>query len=237
MSQLPQTTGQMSAPAPHLMSAHSPSPISSPPEEPKPMSATHPTDSQSVPLMMEPMGELDGAINSLAMSAKYNLTQMSPKQLVLSRWKLMRSWGMFIDTNKMLFPTAINQWSRRLVRNLQFFQSNYLCVFLILMVYCILSSPLLLLALSASIGAGYIITLKNAERPIKILGRRLTLGQQYLGIAICSLPLFYLVGAGAAVFWVMGASLFVIGLHGSIYAIETIQEPIDEPFNFTVQSV
>ena len=192
----------------------------------------------SVPLMMEPMGELDGAINSLAVSAKYNLTQLSPKQLLLSRWKLMKSWGMFIDTNKMLFPTAINQWSRRLIKNLQFFQSNYLCVLIILLIYCILSSPLLLLALSASFGAGYILTLKNAERPIKFFGRRLTLGQQYLAVAVCSLPLFYLVGAGAAVFWVIGASLFVVGLHASIYAIETIDDTIDDQtFNFVVQSV
>lgn len=29
----------------------------------------------------EPMGELDGTLNSLAMSAKYNLTQMTPKQV------------------------------------------------------------------------------------------------------------------------------------------------------------
>ena len=195
-------------------------------------------DTDSVPLMMEPMGELDGAINSLAVSAKYNLTQLSPKQLLLSRWRVMKSWGMFIDTNKMLFPTAINQWSRRLVKNLQFFQSNYLCVLIILLIYCILSSPLLLLALSASFGAGYILTLKNAERPIKFFGRRLTLGQQYLGVAICSLPLFYLVGAGAAVFWVIGASLFVVGLHASIYAIETIEDSIEEqPFTFNVQSL
>ena len=195
----------------------------------------------SVPLMMEPMepmGELDGAINSLAVSAKYNLTQLSPKQLLLSRWKVMKSWGMFIDTNKMLFPTAINQWSRRLVKNLQFFQSNYLCVLIILLIYCILSSPLLLLALSASFGAGYILTLKNAEKPMKFFGRRLTLGQQYLGLAICSLPLFYLVGAGAAVFWVIGASLFVVGLHASIYAIETIDDPIEEQtFAFNVQNL
>jgi hypothetical protein len=105
---------------------------------------------------MEPMGELDGAINNLAVSAKYNLTQLSPKQLILSRWRLMKSWGAFIDTNKMVFPIAINQWSRRLIKNLQYFQSNYLCVFIILFIYCILTSPLLLLALSASLGAGYI---------------------------------------------------------------------------------
>ncbi|CAG2105432.1 unnamed protein product [Medioppia subpectinata] len=198
-------------------------------------------DKQSVPLMMEamePMGELDGAINSLAVSAKYNLTQLSPKQLLLSRWQVMKSWGMFADTNRMLFPTAINQWSRRLVKNLQYFQSNYMCLFIILFIYCVLTSPLLLLALSASVGGAYILTLKNAERPLKFFGRRLTLGQQYLCLAVASLPLFYVVGAGAAVFWVMGASLFVVGLHASIYAIEAVDDSIDgQPFAFNVQSV
>ncbi|XP_054160507.1 prenylated Rab acceptor protein 1-like [Oppia nitens] len=196
-------------------------------------------DKQSVPLMMEPMGELDGAINSLAVSAKYNLTQMSPKQLLFSRWAVMKSWGSFVDTNRMQFPTAISQWSRRLVRNLQHFQSNYMCVFIILFIYCILTSPLLLLALSASFGAAYILTLKNAERPLKFFGRRLTLGQQYLCVAVVSLPLFYIVGAGSAVFWVIGASLFVIGLHASIYAIESVDtDSLDgQPFNYGIQSV
>ncbi|CAG2168314.1 unnamed protein product, partial [Oppiella nova] len=144
------------------------------------------------------------------------------------------------DTNKMVFPMAISQWSRRLLKNLQYFQSNYLCVFVILIIYCILTSPLLLLALSASIGAAYILTLKNAERPLKFFGKRLTLGQQYLCVGVVSLPLFYIVGAGSAVFWVLGASLFVVGLHASLYAIESV--PIDDsidgqPFAFSVQSV
>ncbi len=38
-------------------------------------------DNSSTSLGMgEPMGELDGTISNLAMSAKYNLTQMTPKQ-------------------------------------------------------------------------------------------------------------------------------------------------------------
>ncbi len=82
----------------------------------------------------------------------------------------------------------------------------------------------------------YLVTLKNAEKPIKFFGRRLTLGQQYLAIAIGSLPLFYLVGAGSAVFWVIGASLFVVGFHASIYAIETIQESLED-IPFGVQSI
>ena len=188
---------------------------------------------------IEPMGELDGTINNLAMSAKYNLTQMTPRQFLMARWASMQSWGSFIDTSKMILPVSIQQWSKRLVANIKHFQSNYFCVFFILFTYCILTSPLLLLVLAAVFAAGYIVTLKNAERPLKIFGRKLNLGQQYLALSICSLPLLYIVGAGAAFFWVIGASLFVITLHASVYAIESASTAttLAEPFSFDVESV
>lgn len=37
-----------------------------------------------------------------------------------------------------------------------------------------------------------------------MFGKQLTLAQVYSAIAVASLPLFYLVGAGAALFWVLG---------------------------------
>ncbi|KAH7641952.1 prenylated Rab acceptor protein 1 [Dermatophagoides farinae] len=195
-------------------------------------------------LGMEPLGELDGAINNLAMSAKYNLTQMSFKQLLSDRWSKLQSWGSFIDTSRMILPISIQQWSKRLVTNFKHFQSNYLFVFIILCIYCILTSPLLLLVLAAITAAGYILTLKNAERPLKIFGKKLNIGQQYLALGICSLPLLYLVGAGSVVFWVIGASLFVITLHASVYAIENGAQhsqqstsSLVEPFAFEIQSV
>lgn len=195
-------------------------------------------------LGMEPLGELDGAINNLAMSAKYNLTQMSFKQLLSDRWSKLQSWGSFIDTSRMMLPISIQQWSKRLVSNFKHFQSNYLFVFIILCIYCILTSPLLLLVISAIAAAGYILTLKNAERPLKLFGKKLNLGQQYLALCICSLPLLYLVGAGAVVFWVIGASLFVITLHASVYSIENglqnsqqSSSSLVEPFAFEIQSV
>ncbi|KAH9405127.1 Prenylated Rab acceptor protein 1 [Tyrophagus putrescentiae] len=179
-------------------------------------------DNSSTSLGMgEPMGELDGTISNLAMSAN-----------------TMQSWGSFIDTSKMQLPVSIQQWSKRIVTNLKNFQSNYFCVFIILFIYCILTSPLLLLVLSAVLAAGYIITLKNAERPVKILGRKLNLGQQYLGLSILSLPVLYIVGAGGALFWIVGATLFFITLHASVYSIEGSAPPtLAEPFAFDVESV
>lgn len=122
----------------------------------------------------------------------------------------------------MKLPSATVQWSKRFIRNIDYFRSNYIMVFIILVIYCILTSPFLLLLLGASIGACYLVTLKNKEKPIKIFNYQLSLMQQYIGVAICSFPFFWIVGAGSAVFWVLGASLFVIGLHASIYAIETL---------------
>lgn len=100
------------------------------------------------------------------------------------------------------------------------------------MIYCVLTSPFLLLAIAASAGATYLVTLKHQESPIKLFNYTLSSRQLYGAVAIGSFPLFYLAGAGSAVFWVLGASLFVIGLHATLYAIETID--IESPANENV---
>jgi anoctamin-1 len=52
--------------------------------------------------------------------------------------------------------------------------------------------------------------LKNAESKIRIFAHELTLAQQYGLVAVCSLPVFYLAGAGAVIFWVIGKIVFYI---------------------------
>lgn len=161
------------------------------------------SESSQSSIMMEPLGELDGEILArIATNTKLSLKNLSLKQLYHNQWERMKSWGSFIDTNRMKTPSSTVLWSRRLIRNVEHFQSNYLCVFLILVIYCILTSPLLLLAMAASLGACYIITLKHTESPLKIFGYEMSLAQQYLVVATASFPLFYMAGAGSAVFWV-----------------------------------
>lgn len=187
-------------------------------QEPAVMSVS---SSTTVNMPSDPVfGELDGELTRIG--GRIDLKNLSIKQLYTDRWSKMKSWTSFIDTNRMRVPTTTIQWTRRLVKNVDFFASNYMCVFLILVIYCVLTSPLLLLAIAASLGACYIVTLKNAESPFKLLGRELTLSQQYIMVSLISFPLFYLAGAGSAVFWVIGASFFVIGLHATLFAIESI---------------
>ena len=48
---------------------------------------------------------------------------------------------------------------------------------------------------------------RNAEKKLVVAGHELSLAQQYGLVSIFSFPIFYLAGAGAAVFWVIGKKI------------------------------
>lgn len=151
-------------------------------------------------------------------------TPAAAKEWLGKRKQSIRPWRKFVDVNKFQVPKSLAHASSRVVTNVEHFQSNYLFVFIGLIVYCILTSPLLLIAIVVGLGAGYIIRLKSAEGKLKLFNRELTAVQQYCLVGMMCFPLFYLTGAGSAVFWVLGASFFIIMLHATTYAIETLPE-------------
>merc|ERR1712032_1020474 len=108
------------------------------------------------------------------------------------------------------------------------FQSNYVLVFLILVLYCLISSPLLLIVIAGAGGAAYFASIKNETRKIAIAGHEVTLAQQYAAIATASIPFFLLAGAGGIVFWVLGASLFFITAHAAFYNYDALEVPEDQ---------
>lgn len=63
---------------------------------------------------------------------------------------------------------------------------------------------------------------RNTEKKLVLFGKELTLAQQYGLVAVCSLPIFYMVGAHGAMFWVIGASMVIITLHAAFYNIEAL---------------
>ena len=65
-----------------------------------------------------------------------------------------------------------------------------------------MTSPLLLIAVAASLGACFILSLKNEKR--MIAGREVQLAHQYAVVAVFTIPLLYIAGAGSAMFWVLG---------------------------------
>jgi anoctamin-1 len=69
-------------------------------------------------------------------------------------------------------PPSAGRLSKRLVKNLEYFQSNYVCVFLVLFIYCLVSSPLLIFVIGGAGGAAYFAATKNEGRKIAIAGKK-----------------------------------------------------------------
>lgn len=161
--------------------------------------------------------------------ASLNIASPLVREWVSKRREEVRPWGLFVKTSNFEVPPSLHKWSQRLYKNIEHFQSNYVFVFFVLFLYCLITSPLLLLAMAASGGAAWYAGFKNKERKLILGGKEIALAQQYAAIAVLSIPLFVIVGAGTAVFWVIGASFFFIALHASFYNFDALDINDQQP--------
>ncbi|CAG9107562.1 hypothetical protein JYU34_011306 [Plutella xylostella] len=137
-----------------------------------------------------------------------------------------RPWTQFVATDNFKVPASLPRLTRRFYRNVEYFQANYLVVFLILFAYCLITSPLLLIAMVASF-FGY-RKLTSGPNTWKIGGYELTKTHQYLVAAAGSMAICWLAGAGAVLFWVLGATVTVVALHAGFYDAEALPVADDQ---------
>ena len=187
-------------------------------------------------------GELEGDLvqpKTVLSKMQAKLASPAVREWIASRRQNIRPWLQFININSFSKPDSLPRWSKRLVKNIDHFQSNYVFVFLGLFLYCLLTSPLLLIALGALAGGCHILRLRQQERKLMLAGREVPLAQQYAGVALLSVPIFLLVGASSALFWVIGASFFVIMLHATFFKHEALagSEEESELFEVTMEPV
>lgn len=143
--------------------------------------------------------------------------------------KNIRPWSDFFNWNNFKTAANIHRLSNRLLRNMVYYQSNYMCVFLVLFVYCLLTSPLILIVLGAITYVCFKIKQKNQN--VTLFQREINTNQQYIAVHCAAIPILYLAGAGAAIFWVIGASFFFISVHAIFYNIDAIvTEESEVPF-------
>merc|ERR1711997_1034337 len=163
-------------------------------------------------------GEIDLDEKQVDSGSGMSLSVAQPlvREWLAKRRANLRPVGTFFNTANFQVPPSAGRLSKRLVKNVDYFQSNYVLVFLILVLYCLISSPLLLIVIAGAGGAAYFAAVKNETRKIAIAGHEVTLAQQYAAIATASI-FFLLAGAGGVVFWVLGASLFFITAHAAFY--------------------
>ncbi|KAL5279023.1 RABAC1 family protein [Megaselia abdita] len=142
--------------------------------------------------------------------------------------KNIRPWSEFLNTNNYKTVASVQRLSGRFIRNLAYFQSNYICIFLVFMVYCLITSPLILIVLAGSFYLCYRI--RKANTNFTLFGRQLNTNQQCIALNIACVPVLYIVGVGQAMFWTIGASCFVVSLHAVFYNIEAIVTEDTEGF-------
>lgn len=203
------------------------------------------TELESAILVPEPASEseLAGEMakpQTMLNKVQTKLTNPAVREWIASRRKNIRPWMQFVNINNFGKPESLPKWSKRLVGNVDHFQSNYVFVFVGLFVYCLLTSPLLLIALAALAGGCHILRLRQQEKKLVLAGREVPLAHQYAGVALLSVPLFLIVGASSALFWVIGASFFVIMLHASFFRHETLalgSEEESELFEVTMDPI
>lgn len=94
--------------------------------------------------------------------------------------------------------------------------------------YFRITSPLILVALAGTFYIGYRLNKRSTEKKLTLFGKEFTIAQQYGLLALCSLPVYYLVGAHGAMFWVIGASMILITLHAAFYNIDALVNNEDD---------
>jgi len=164
----------------------------------------------------------------MSLSSKINLANPMLREWVNNRKSNIRPVGVFFNTSNFQVAPSPGRLTKRFYKNIEYFQSNYVLVFLVLFVYCLVTSPLLLLVLLSGGGACYFVSTRNQEQKILIAGHEVTLAAQYSLTLLLCIPLLILAGATGVVFWVLGASLFVISGHAAFYNYDALEVPEDQ---------
>ena len=102
---------------------------------------------------------------------------------------------------------------------MQRYASNYVLIVVALFVYCVVSSPLLLVVVAALGAAWFVSTTAPAFQigPLSIGSRERSIGLACVTVIAC----LYL-SVGSTIVWVAGASLLIVLAHASL------RRPIDD---------
>lgn len=136
----------------------------------------------------------------------------------------LKPWSSFANAKRASRPANVSTMMKRAGHNLHEFQANYVFVGVLLIVYCILTSPLLLVALGFLAVTAKLIKSGGTER--KILGRVVSKDDQLKLSAAITIPLLWFSAAGGTVFWVVGASLCIVGGHAVLMPTPEESDPL-----------
>eukprot|EP00039_Didymoeca_costata_P000629 m.46564 g.46564 ORF g.46564 m.46564 type:complete len:206 (-) comp10386_c0_seq2:2377-2994(-) len=148
------------------------------------------------------------------------------KSFVLTKRKELKPWGQFANIARMKKPANMSETMKRVSHNVETFQANYIFVMLILALYCIITSPFLLVALAFLGISSHLIMNERKDRVI--LGQVISKEKQLQLAVGITIPLLWVSAAGGTVFWIVGMSLFTVVGHAAIMPIPGSENPMHD---------
>ncbi|KAI9365471.1 PRA1 family protein-domain-containing protein [Zopfochytrium polystomum] len=137
----------------------------------------------------------------------------------------------FFDKNRFSVPRDFNEFSGRLSANLRYFQSNYILLGLVAVLYSLITNLWLLFAVAFVIVGVRFISTMPPEGPVSFLNGKLviTSSQAWMALACISVLLLWFTSAGTTIFWIASVVVMAVAFHAGF-----MQKPLEDDFGASV---
>ena len=163
-----------------------------------------------------------------ALTSRLNLngfTESMGSQSVSTRFANLKPISEFLDFKRLSKPANFGEVQSRLNYNISYFASNYLVVASMLLVYSLITNPLLLFTLTF-VGVGVWGIRRLNGRDLDLGFARATTSQLWTGLLIIGVPLFIVSHPFGTAMWLIGAAGVSVFGHASF-----MDKPIDTAFS------
>ncbi|KAG0058937.1 hypothetical protein BGZ89_000849 [Linnemannia elongata] len=164
----------------------------------------------------------DEASAAASSAANFGLGYL--QKLREERLSSLRPAGEFFDRNRFSLPSGFANVTSRFNYNLNYFQGNYLLMFLAITAYSLITNLFLMFSVAFVIGGMYFIN-RIPPEGVRIGSNTYQAGQLKTILIGISVVLFFFSSTIGTVFWVVGASAVTILGHAAV-----MQEGVEGEF-------
>ncbi|KAF9336703.1 hypothetical protein BG006_007770 [Podila minutissima] len=144
------------------------------------------------------------------------------------RLSSLRPFAEFFDLNRCSKPNSLASATSRLNYNINYFQSNYLLLFLGITGYSLITNVMLMFSVGVVVGGTHYIS-KVPPEGVVIGQNTYTARQLQTGLTCLAVPLFFFSSTVGTIFWIIGASAVSILGHATF-----MEEGVEGDFASTV---
>lgn len=130
----------------------------------------------------------------------------------------------FFDVRHFSKPSNFSELQQRVTYNLNYYQSNYIAIILILSIYALITNVLLMFVIVLVAGGLFAISKLRGE-DLVLPFATVTTSQLYTALLITALPLGFLASPISTMMWLIGSSCVCVFTHSSF-----MEKPIETVF-------